>query len=104
MSTEEDKFKHSKRVQQKENHINRQMSIRKAHSTPDYGTVLSKSESPHRYHKVSGMTCGDSNCVMCGNPRKFFDEPTQQEKRLTQDLDNVRAKHSNGLRTGTNDE
>jgi hypothetical protein len=106
MSTEEDKLKHSKRQQQKENHINRQMSIRKAHSTPDYGTpTLGESESPHRYHKVSGMTCGDSNCVMCGNPRKFFDEPTQQEKRLTQDLDNVRSRHSNGLlSTGTDDE
>jgi hypothetical protein len=104
MSTEEDKFKHSKRHQQKENHINRQMNIRRAHSTPDYGTPV-PSESPHRYHKVSAMTCGDSNCVMCGNPRKFFDEPTQQEKRLTQDLDSVRARHSNGLHlTGTDDE
>jgi hypothetical protein len=28
------------------------------------------------------MTCGDSNCAMCGNPRKFFKEVTTQEKRL----------------------
>jgi hypothetical protein len=98
MSDEADKIKHSKRYQQKENHINRQMNIRKVHSFADYGTPAdSPNESPHRYHKVSGMTCGDSNCVMCGNPRKFFNEPTQQEKRDMQDVEKTRNKHSNGL-------
>jgi len=43
------------------------------------------------------MNCGDSNCVMCGNPRKFFNEPTQQEKRLFQDVDTPNDRHSNGL-------
>lgn len=105
MSTEEDKFKHSKRQQQKENHINRQMNIRKVHSFPDYGTPGDAADaSPHRYHKVSGMTCGDSNCVMCGNPRKFFDERTMQEKRQMQDVETVRDKRSNGLSTGTDTE
>jgi hypothetical protein len=97
MSDETDKIKHSKRQQQKENHINRQMSIRKAHSFADYGTPAdSPGESPHRYHKVSGMTCGDPNCVMCGNPRKFFDERTMQEQRAMQDVEKMRNKHSNG--------
>jgi len=97
MSDETDKIKHSKRQQQKENHINRQMNIRKAHSFPDYGTPgVTADVSPHRYHKVSGMTCGDPNCVMCGNPRKFFNEPTQQEKRDMQDVEKIRNKHSNG--------
>ena len=100
MSTETDKFKHSKRQQQKANHINRQMSIRKAHSF----TADNEPETAHRYHKVSGMTCGDSNCVMCGNPRKFFDERTVQEQRQMQDLDTVRDRHSNGLSTGTDSE
>ena len=98
MSTEHDKIKHSKRQQQKENHINRQMNIRKVHSFADYGTPgVASHESPHRYHKVSGMTCGDSNCFMCGNPRKFFDERTQQEKRSMQDVEQKRNKHSNGI-------
>lgn len=98
MSTEQDKIKHSKRQLQKENHVKRQMNIRKVHSFPDYGIPgVSSDESPHRYHKVSGMTCGDSNCVMCGNPRKFFGDITQQEKRLIQDLDSVRDRHSNGI-------
>jgi hypothetical protein len=34
---------------------------------------------------------------MCGNPRKFWGEPTQQEKRLFQDVEKVTDKHSNGL-------
>ena len=80
------------------NAFNKQMYIRKVHSFPDYGTPgVAADASPHRYHKVSGMTCGDSNCVMCGNPRKFFNEPTQQEKRDMQDIEKTRNKHSNGL-------
>jgi hypothetical protein len=43
------------------------------------------------------MNCGNPNCVMCGNPRKVFKEPTQQEKRLFQDVDAQTNKHSNGL-------
>ena len=37
---------------------------------------------PHRYAKMHSLNCGDPNCVMCGNPRKFFNEPTLQEKRF----------------------
>ena len=40
MSTESDKIKHSKRQQQKENHINRQMNIRRVHAFADYGTPV----------------------------------------------------------------
>ena len=80
MSAEEDKERHSRRIHQKENHINRQMKIRKAHKF----TVAGDNETPHKYHKVSGTTCGDSNCYMCGNPRKFDKEPTIQEKRFDQ--------------------
>lgn len=77
MSNEESKLKRLERIHKKESHIAKQMSIRKAHN------FLTES-SPHRYHKVSGTTCGDSNCAMCGNPRKFFNEPTIQEKRFNQ--------------------
>ncbi len=34
---------------------------------------------------------------MCSNPRKTFNELTQQEKRLFQDAEQIRDKHSNGL-------
>lgn len=39
----------------------------------------------HKFAKTNPMTCGDSKCVMCGNPRKFFNEPTLQEKRFFQE-------------------
>lgn len=35
--------------------------------------------------KTSPFTCGDSNCAMCGNPRKFFGEKTIQERRNLQE-------------------
>lgn len=70
------KVKHSKRIHQKQNYVERQAKIAKAHGLP----VAEK----HRLHKHSAVTCGDSNCVMCGNPRKFFKEPTIQEKRFDQ--------------------
>lgn len=90
MSTETDKFKHSKRLLKDENAIKKQAKIAKAHGS---------NRPVHAYAKTHAMTCGDSNCVMCGNPRKFFNEPTQQEKRLFQDLDKVTDKRSNGLKS-----
>jgi hypothetical protein len=76
MSDESSKFKHSKRLLKSTNHINKQVKIAKAHGMPV--------ENPHAYAKRSATTCGDSNCVMCGNPRKFFKEKTIQEKRFEQ--------------------
>lgn len=89
MSTEQDKIKHSKRLLKDEAAIKKQTKIAKAHGFP--------TGPEHRLAKVHATTCGDSNCVMCGNPRKFFNEPTQQEKRMFQDIDQVRDKRSNGI-------
>ena len=83
MSTEQDKFKHSKRIQRDENAVKKQTKIAK-----QYGSSV---EEPHRFVKHHAMNCGDPNCVMCANPIKIFKEPTQQEKRLFQDLDQVRG-------------
>lgn len=82
MSAENFKLKHSKRIQQKFNHILRQIRIRRNvfHLDDRYEDL----KEAHRYHKVSGTTCGNANCVMCGNPRKFFGEKTIQEKRFVQ--------------------
>lgn len=41
-------------------------------------------DQPHRLHKFSGMNCGNSDCVMCGNPRKFFRDVTVQERSFNQ--------------------
>ena len=76
MANQSQRDKHADRIRQKENHINKQMKIRKAHSFPN--------DEPHKYHKMSGTSCGDPNCHMCGNPRKFFKELTMQEKRFMQ--------------------
>jgi hypothetical protein len=88
MSKEEDKFKHSKRLLKDENAIKKQSKIAKAHGFP--------TGPEHRLGKVHATTCGDSNCVMCGNPRKFFGEETVQEQRLFQDVEAHRDKRSNG--------
>ena len=76
MSTEEDKFKKSKRILKDENAIRKQLNIAKAHNAPV--------ESPHQFAKHHAMNCGNPNCVMCGNPRKMWNEKTIQEKRFEQ--------------------
>ena len=89
MSHEDDKFKHSKRLLKDENAVNKQTKIAKA-----FGVNV---KEPHKFVKKHAMNCGNPNCVMCGNPRKVFKEPTQQEKRLFQDVEKVTDKRSNGL-------
>ena len=91
MSTEQDRFKNSRRRLKDEAAIAKQRKIAQAHGFP--------TGPEHRLAKIHATTCGDSNCVMCGNPRKFFGEPTVQEKRLFQDLDQTTDRHSNGLST-----
>ena len=76
MSTEEDKFKHSKRLLKDENAIKKQVRIAK-----EFGVPVKK---PHKFVKTHAMNCGNPNCVMCMNPRKSFGEPTMQEKKFNQ--------------------
>jgi hypothetical protein len=90
MSTEEDKFKNSKRRLKDENAVKKQTKIAK-----EFGVPV---KEPHKFAKHHAMNCGNPNCVMCGNPRKTFKELTQQEKRLFQDVDTPNDKHSNGLK------
>jgi hypothetical protein len=79
MSSDEEKFKRSKRLHKEENVIDRQLNIAK-----QYGLNV---KNPNKFCKTHAMTCGDPNCASCGNPRKFFDEKTIQEKRFDQVLD-----------------
>lgn len=71
-----DKLKHSKRIHQKHNYVDKQVRIAKANQFDV--------KEPHRYQKRSVVNCGDSNCVMCMNPRKAFKEKTMQEKSFEQ--------------------
>jgi hypothetical protein len=90
MSTEQDKFKHSKRLQKDENAVKKQTKIAK-----EFGVPVTE---PHKFAKRHAMNCGNPKCVMCSNPRKTFKELTQQENRLFQDLEKTTDKHSNGLK------
>lgn len=89
MSDQLEKYQHSRRLHAKARAIQRQMRIRRMHSFGVNGMseAGARYDQPHRYHKRSGMTCGDSNCAMCGNPRKFFKERTIQEKRMMQNIE-----------------
>lgn len=74
MASELDRITRSKRRHKAKVKMLRQAKIAKA-----YG--LFHSESIHVYNKHKALNCGNPNCVMCGNPRKVFGEPTLQEKR-----------------------
>ena len=91
MSKEQDKIKHSKRLQKDENAVKKQTRIAKA-------AGLEVNET-HKFAKHHAMNCGNPKCVMCANPRKVFKELTQQEKRLFQDVEKITDKHSNGLKS-----
>jgi hypothetical protein len=94
VSTEQDKLKNSKRRHADETAINRQVKIAKEHGLTEKDRAI---KEPHRMVKHHAMDCGQPGCVLCGNPRKVFDQLTTQEKRLFQDVEQQREKHSNGL-------
>ena len=89
MSTEQDKIKHSKRIQKDENAVKKQTKIAKT-----FGVPITE---PHKFAKHHAMNCGNPDCVMCMNPRKSFNELTQQEKKFDQDVDHPSNRRSNGL-------
>lgn len=76
MSDEEQKAKHSKRIQQKNNYIRKQVGIAKANHM--------EVENPHMFAKHAAMDCGIPECPVCSNPRKLRKEKTIQEKRFDQ--------------------
>jgi len=94
LSTEEDKFKHSKRLLKDENAVKKQVKIAKDHGIPI--------KDAHKFAKHHALNCGNPKCVMCGNPRKTFNELTLQERRMFQDLDTPNDRHSNGTNPNNN--
>jgi hypothetical protein len=82
MSNPEDRVKHSRRFYDVETHVERRKKLIKAKSV--YFDGHSTDKQPHRLYKCSGMNCGNSHCVMCGNPRKFLKEKTIQERSFEQ--------------------
>ena len=80
MSNQEQKEKHSKRLHNEESAIKKQTKIALQHGA----NRVEVEKEQHRYAKHHAMDCGDPDCVMCGNPRKFFKEKTKQEKSFEQ--------------------
>jgi hypothetical protein len=101
MSTEADKFNHSKRLQQSENAVKKQVKIAKAHGLTDKDKAI---KEPHRLEKHHAMDCGQPGCMLCGNPRKLWHELTAQEKRMFQEMEITRMRHSNGITPEDTDE
>ena len=93
MSNDFAKFKNSQRRHKTDVAIARQVKIAKSHSTFNDRNI----RQTHRLAKHHAMDCGNPTCYLCGNPRKTHkDRLTAQEKRLFQDLDSTRDRHSNG--------
>jgi hypothetical protein len=69
------KFKHLKRIQQKKNHINKQLKIVKTNGlNPRY------LKEPHRLAKHNALDCGRPGCYLCGNRRKTEGKTIQEQK------------------------
>ena len=96
MSNDQAKFINSRRRHKNDVAVARQVKIAKQHHINGYKSRDEK--EPHRMAERHAMDCGNTQCYLCGNPRKTHkDKLTQQEKRLFQDLERVTDRHSNGL-------
>ena len=94
MHTPAERDKKNKRMQRDENAIKKQVKIAKQKGLTDQDRDI---KQPHRLAKHHAMDCGNPGCMLCGNPRKLFNELTPQEKRIYQDAELVRDRRSNGL-------
>ena len=94
MSTEEDKFKHSKRLLKDDNAINKQLKIAK-----EFGVPV---KEPHRLAKHHALDCGNPKCLLC-HSEKVFGKKTIKERRFEQDMDTTSDKRSNGLKNDKED-
>ena len=92
MSNETTKEIRSKRLYAEEVKIQKQVKIAKAHGLSDKDKAI---KEPHRLAKQHAMDCGQPGCVMCGNPRKTFKEPTIQEKSFEQTQDWIETDKEN---------
>lgn len=92
MSDSQTKLNHSKRRAKTKSAALRQVKIAKSHG------VEVDTDEIHRFAKKHSLNCGNPKCMWCSNPRKIFKELSIQERRMFQDLDTERDRHSNGLK------
>ena len=88
MSTEEDKFKKSKRLLKDDNAIKKQTKIAR-----EFGVPV---EEPHKFAKQHALDCGNPKCLLC-HSEKVFGKKTIKERRIEQDMDTTSDKRRNGL-------
>ena len=81
MSNSDDKSKRSRRIQQDDRAIQRQVTIAKTVGLPIV--------EAHRYIKKRAMDCGNPGCPVCSNPRKLYKQKTIQERRQEQNEENI---------------
>lgn len=95
MSNELAKYLNSRRRFKDELAIKKQVKIAKEHGLSEKDKAV---KEPHRLAKHHAMDCGNPECYLCGNPRKTHkDKLTTQEKKLFQDVEKTRDRHSNGI-------
>ena len=87
MSTEQDKFKHSKRLLKDVNAVKKQTKIAKTFGVPI--------KEPHKFAKQHALDCGNPKCLLC-HGEKVFGKKTIKERRFDQDVDTISDKRSNG--------
>lgn len=75
MSDQETKVSRSKRIQRSKN-----KGIKRFKDAKQLSPIGVPEKYTHRFEDRSWFTCGNSNCVMCGNPRKFWSELSLKEK------------------------
>jgi hypothetical protein len=94
MSTEEDKFKKSKRLLKDNNAINKQLKIAR-----EFGVPI---KEPHKFAKQHALDCGNPQCLLCSS-EKVLGKKTIKERRFEQDIDTTSDKRSNGLKNDQED-
>jgi hypothetical protein len=99
MSTEEDKFKHSKRLLKDDNAINKQLKIAKEMGHMGHTKYVNE---PHRLNKHHVLDCGNPKCIIC-HSEKVFGEKTIKERKFNQDVEHTTDKRSNGLHNDQED-
>jgi len=88
MSTEQDKFKKSKRLLKDENAVKKQTKIAKTFGVPI--------KEPHKFAKQHALDCGNPKCLLCSS-EKVFGKKTIKERRFEQDVDTPSDKRNNGV-------
>ena len=81
MSDDIQREQRSKRLYDETVKIEKKLKIAKQYGLRFHDKVV---REPHRLAKHNATNCGNSNCVMCMNPRKARGEKTIQEQRFEQ--------------------